>query len=373
MSQAPLVLVDGSSYLYRAFHALPPLMTSAGLPTGAVKGVLNMLRSLRKQYPDSVITVIFDAKGSTFRDELFVEYKAQRPPMPDDLRVQIEPLHDCVKALGFPFLCVEGVEADDVIGTLAYSSSLAERPVVISTGDKDMAQLVNDHVSLVNTMYNTTLDINGVADKFGIGPELIIDYLALMGDKSDNIPGVPGVGEKTALGLLVGLGDMDAIYNNIDQVATLPIRGAKTLGQKLLDNRDMAYLSRELATIKLDVELDLNIDEMQMQPPQDDILMELYERLEFKSWQDEIRRRSGAASQPKAKAQVAAKGNDVFALTATHTEDATVAPETTAAATDSEAAVAPDYQGNWQTILTQEAFADWLQRLSSAKLFAFDT
>ena len=364
MSQAPLVLVDGSSYLYRAFHALPPLMTSAGLPTGAVKGVLNMLRSLRKQYPDSVITVIFDAKGPTFRDELFVEYKAQRPPMPDDLRVQIEPLHDCVKALGFPFLCVEGVEADDVIGTLAYSSTLAESPVVISTGDKDMAQLVNDHVSLVNTMYNTTLDIDGVAEKFGIGPELIIDYLALMGDKSDNIPGVPGVGEKTALGLLVGLGDMDAIYNNIDQVATLPIRGAKTLGKKLLDNREMAYLSRELATIKLDVELDLNIDEMQMQPPQDDILMELYERLEFKSWQDEIRRRSGAAtSSPKAKTKVAGNpaADDLFA-------------EPAQAATDTEvAAVEPEYQAQFHTILTEDALADWLQRLSSAELFAFDT
>ncbi|HZJ92888.1 MAG TPA: DNA polymerase I [Thiopseudomonas sp.] len=372
MSQAPLVLVDGSSYLYRAFHALPPLMTSAGLPTGAVKGVLNMLRSLRKQYPDSVITVIFDAKGPTFRDELFVEYKAQRPPMPDDLRVQIEPLHDCVKALGFPFLCVEGVEADDVIGTLAYSSTLAESPVVISTGDKDMAQLVNDHVSLVNTMYNTKLNIDGVVEKFGIGPELIIDYLALMGDKSDNIPGVPGVGEKTALGLLVGLGDMDAIYNNIDQVATLPIRGAKTLGKKLLEHREMAYLSRELATIKLDVELELNIDEMQMQPPQDDILMELYQRLEFKSWQDEIRRRSGAASQPKAKA-AAKSADDVFALTATHTEDAAVTAATHIAAAESEAELAPEYQGNWQTILTQEDFADWVARLSSAKLFAFDT
>ena len=364
MSQAPLVLVDGSSYLYRAFHALPPLMTSAGLPTGAVKGVLNMLRSLRKQYPDSVITVIFDAKGPTFRDALFTEYKAQRPPMPDDLRVQIEPLHDCVKALGFPFLCVEGVEADDVIGTLAYSSSLAESPVVISTGDKDMAQLVNDHVSLVNTMYNTTLDIDGVADKFGIGPELIIDYLALMGDKSDNIPGVPGVGEKTALGLLVGLGDMDAIYNNIDQVATLPIRGAKTLGKKLLDNREMAYLSRELATIKLDVALDLNIDEMQMQPPQDDILMELYERLEFKSWQDEIRRRSGAAlSGPKPKAKVAANpsADDLFA-------------EPVQAAADTEvAAPEPEYQAQFHTILTEDVFADWLQRLSTAELFAFDT
>lgn len=360
MSQAPLVLVDGSSYLYRAFHALPPLMTSAGLPTGAVKGVLNMLRSLRKQYPDSVITVIFDAKGPTFRDELFAEYKAQRPSMPDDLRVQIEPLHQCVQALGFPFLCVEGVEADDVIGTLARSSTLAERPVVISTGDKDMAQLVNGHVTLVNTMYNTTMDSAGVVEKFGIGPELIIDYLALMGDKSDNIPGVPGVGEKTALGLLVGLGDMDAIYNSLDQVATLPIRGAKTLGQKLLDNRDMAYLSRKLATIKLDVELELNIDEMQMQPPQDDILLELYERLQFKSWQDEIRRRSATpavTAKPKAQAARPAE-DDLFAEPTIETEVA---------------AVEPEYQAVFHTLLTEEDFTDWVQRLSAATLFAFDT
>lgn len=366
MSQAPLVLVDGSSYLYRAFHALPPLMTSAGLPTGAVKGVLNMLRSLRKQYPESVITVIFDAKGPTFRDALFTEYKAQRPSMPDDLRVQIEPLHECVKAMGFPFLCVEGVEADDVIGTLARSSTLAERPVVISTGDKDMAQLVNGHVTLVNTMYNTTLDSDGVVEKFGIGPELIIDYLALMGDKSDNIPGVPGVGEKTALGLLVGLGDMDAIYANLDKVATLPIRGAKTLGAKLLDNRDMAYLSRQLATIKTDVELELNIDDMHMQDPQDEILMELYQRLEFKSWQDEIRRRSAAApSSPKPKQAVSSAADDMFA-------EALVEAESSAdsAAVDT---AAVEHQVKFHTILTEDAFADWLQRLSQAKLFAFDT
>ena len=366
MSQAPLVLVDGSSYLYRAFHALPPLMTSAGLPTGAVKGVLNMLRSLRKQYPESVITVIFDAKGPTFRDALFTEYKAQRPSMPDDLRVQIEPLHECVKAMGFPFLCVEGVEADDVIGTLALSSTLAERPVVISTGDKDMAQLVNGHVTLVNTMYNTTLDSDGVVEKFGIGPELIIDYLALMGDKSDNIPGVPGVGEKTALGLLVGLGDMDAIYANLDKVATLPIRGAKTLGAKLLDNRDMAYLSRQLATIKTDVELELNIDDMHMQDPQDEILMELYQRLEFKSWQDEIRRRSAAApSSPKPKQAVSSAADDMFAEALVETESSA-----DSAAVDT---AAVEHQVEFHTILTEDAFADWLQRLSQAKLFAFDT
>lgn len=366
MSQAPLVLVDGSSYLYRAFHALPPLMTSAGLPTGAVKGVLNMLRSLRKQYPESVITVIFDAKGPTFRDALFTEYKAQRPSMPDDLRVQIEPLHECVKAMGFPFLCVEGVEADDVIGTLARSSTLAERPVVISTGDKDMAQLVNGHVTLVNTMYNTTLDSDGVVEKFGIGPELIIDYLALMGDKSDNIPGVPGVGEKTALGLLVGLGDMDAIYANLDKVATLPIRGAKTLGAKLLDNRDMAYLSRQLATIKTDVELELNIDDMHMQDPQDEILMELYQRLEFKSWQDEIRRRSATApSSPKPKQAVSSAADDMFAEALVETESSA-----DSAAVDT---AAVEHQVEFHTILTEDAFADWLQRLSQAKLFAFDT
>jgi len=202
----PLVLVDGSSYLYRAFHALPPLTTSKGQPTGAVKGVLNMLKSLLKQYPDSPIAVVFDAKGPTFRDEMFEQYKSHRPPMPDDLRSQIEPLHAAVRALGLPLLCVDGVEADDVIGTLARQSADAGRAVVISTGDKDMAQLVDDHITLVNTMTNTVMDIQGVHDKFGIGPELIIDYLALMGDKVDNIPGVPGVGEKTALGLLTGVG-----------------------------------------------------------------------------------------------------------------------------------------------------------------------
>ena len=287
MSQAPLVLVDGSSYLYRAFHALPPLMTSTGEPTGAVRGVLSMLRRLQGQYPDSVVTVIFDAKGPTFRDEIFAEYKAQRPPMPDDLRLQIEPLYECVQAMGFPFLCVEGVEADDVIGTLAKSSTLAEREVVISTGDKDMAQLVNGHVTLVNTMNDTIMDSDGVVERFGVGPELIIDYLALMGDKSDNIPGVPGVGEKTALGLLTGIeGGMDGIYANLDQVASLPIRGARTLGARLLEHRDVAYLSKRLATIKTDVELELDIDQLQMQPANHELLLELYQRLEFRAWHE---------------------------------------------------------------------------------------
>lgn len=204
----PLVLVDGSSYLYRAYHALPPLTNSKGLPTGAVKGVISMLRRLIKDYPDSPVAVVFDAKGKTFRDELFEEYKANRPPMPDDLRPQVQPILDIVEAMGLPLFVVEGVEADDVIGTLARQASEMAQPVVISTGDKDMAQLVNAHVSLVNTMTGSYLDVEGVREKYGFGPERMIDYLALMGDKVDNIPGVPGVGEKTALALVQGLGGL---------------------------------------------------------------------------------------------------------------------------------------------------------------------
>ena len=210
-STPPIVLVDGSSYVYRAFHALPPLTNSRGQATGAVKGVISMLRRLRKDYPQSPIAVVFDAKGKTFRDDMYPLYKANRPPMPDELREQIEPIHEIVKAMGLPFICEPGVEADDVIGTLARQASEQGRDVIISTGDKDMAQLVDRHTTLVNTMTNTVMDEAGVKDKFGVGPELIIDFLALMGDKVDNIPGVPGVGEKTALGLLQGLGSVDHI------------------------------------------------------------------------------------------------------------------------------------------------------------------
>jgi DNA polymerase-1 len=201
-NDTPLILVDGSSYLYRAFHALPPLTTSSGQPTGAVKGVIAMMRRMIKDYPDSPIVVVFDAKGKTFRDDLYTEYKSQRPPMPDDLRTQIEPIHKIIKAMGLPILIEKGVEADDVIGTLAINAAAQERNVIISTGDKDMAQLVGPNVSLINTMTDTFMDREGVINKFGIPPELIIDYLALVGDKSDNIPGVPGIGEKTALGML---------------------------------------------------------------------------------------------------------------------------------------------------------------------------
>ncbi|HGM5580373.1 TPA: DNA polymerase I [Pseudomonas putida] len=340
MSQAPLVLVDGSSYLYRAFHALPPLTTSKGMPTGAVKGVLNMLKSLRKQYPDSLFAVVFDAKGGTFRDAMFAEYKANRPSMPDDLRVQVEPLHASVKALGYPLLCVEGVEADDVIGTLARSSAAAGRPVIISTGDKDMAQLVDGHITLVNTMTGTVLDVAGVHEKFGVGPEHIIDFLALMGDKVDNIPGVPGVGEKTAVGLLTGIGGgLRELYENLDKVPGLAIRGAKTLPAKLEEHRDAAFLSYELATIKIDVELDVEVDALVCGEPDREALLALYTEMEFKSWVAEVQRdaaREGDAIAPAEEpvAQVEAK---------------------------------------YETLLDQARFDAWLEKLRRAPLFAFDT
>ena len=353
MSQAPLVLVDGSSYLYRAFHAMPPLTTSKGMPTGAVKGVLNMLKSLRKQYPDSPFAVVFDAKGGTFRDEMFADYKANRPSMPDDMRVQIEPLHASVRALGFPLLCVEGVEADDVIGTLARSSAAADRPVVISTGDKDMAQLVDGHITLVNTMSETSMDVAGVKAKFGVAPEQIIDLLALMGDSSDNIPGVKGVGEKTAVGLLVGVnGGLKELYDNLDLVPTLPIRGAKTLPAKLLEHKDMAFLSYRLATIKVDVPLDIGLDDLHLAEPDRDKLAELYSLMEFKTWIDELQRDVKRAEQ-QAQAKVA-EAEPVEATEAEADEPATDIPA-------------------YETILDQARFDVWLRKLNDAKLFSFDT
>ncbi|MBD9483402.1 DNA polymerase I [Pseudomonas sp. PDM14] len=360
MSHAPLVLVDGSSYLYRAFHALPPLANSKGMQTGAVKGVLNMLRSLRKQYPDSPFAVVFDAKGGTFRDELFADYKANRPPMPEELRGQIEPLHASVRALGYPLLCVEGVEADDVIGTLARQCAALGRDVIISTGDKDMAQLVCQHVTLVNTMTGSVYDIEGVKTKFGVGPELIIDYLALMGDKVDNIPGVPGVGEKTAQGLLVGLnGGLDVLYANLDKVADLPIRGAKTLAAKLAEHREMAYLSYQLATIKIDVPLDIEIDALHPGEQDREALAALFAELEFKGWLDDLQREQAKArlAAPPAPATKAPSGG-LF--------DQLDQPEDAA---DEPAAAASQYE----TVLEQARFEAWLEKLQAAELIAFDT
>lgn len=337
-ASAPLVLVDGSSYLYRAFHAMyqADLRTSSGAPVGAVRGVTSMMRRLVKDYPESHIAVIFDAKGKTFRDEIYSEYKAQRPPMPDDLRPQVEPIHNIMRAMGFPLLVVEGVEADDVIGTLAAQATERGMDVVISTGDKDMAQLVNQHVTLVNTMSETVMDVAGVNEKFGIPPELIIDYLALMGDKVDNIPGVPGVGEKTALALLQGLGGLDAIYGDLEAVRSLEFRGAKKMPEKLADNRELAFLSYELATIKLDVELEQGPEDLKTTAPDNAALLSLYTEMEFKGWIAELSG-VGAASETDDTAEV----------------------ET----------LATDYQ----MLLTEAELMPWLERLKTAELFAFDT
>ncbi|MGK2914888.1 MAG: DNA polymerase I [Porticoccaceae bacterium] len=328
---APIVLVDGSSYLYRAFHALPPLTNSKGQPTGAVKGVIAMLKRLQKDYPNSPVAVVFDAKGKTFRDDLFEQYKSHRPPMPDELRAQIQPIHDIVRAMGLPLLIVDGVEADDVIGTLAQQAAAQQRPVVISTGDKDMAQLVNGQITLVNTMTGTVLDTTGVAQKFGVPPQLIVDYLALVGDKSDNIPGVPGVGEKTAQAMLQSIGGMDAIYADPERVRTLDFRGAGKMPERLLEHREQAYLSRLLATIKCDVPLDLCAEGLRNGEPDHERLLALFQDLEFKAWTEEV---------------------------------IAVAPP---------AAPVVDSERDYQIILTKAALDAWIERLRAAPLFAFDT
>lgn len=342
--QAPLVLVDGSSYLYRAFHALPPLTNSKGQATGAVKGVINMLRRLQKDYQGSEVAVIFDAKGKTFRDDMYPQYKANRPPMPDELRSQIEPIHQIIRAMGLPLIAITGVEADDVIGTLAEQATTLGMDVVVSTGDKDMAQLVNQHVTLVNTMTETVMDIPGVESKFGLPPELIIDYLALMGDKVDNIPGVPGVGEKTALALLQGLGSLESIYHRLDDIAALGFRGSKTMKQKLIDNREQAFLSYELATIKLDVELDLGPQDLKQSPPEQAELKNLFEEMEFKSWVGEITDTGGAEGS------------------------STKEPKLSSAEP-----CAPEVEVDYSIILTEDELSPWLEALSKAELFAFDT
>ncbi len=342
----PLILVDGSSYLYRAFHALPPLTNSKGKPTGAVKGVINMMRRLQKDYPQSTHVVVFDAKGKTFRDDMYADYKANRPPMPDDLRLQIEPIHKIIEAMGMPMLVIEGVEADDVIGTLAVQATAAEQPVVISTGDKDIAQMVNEHISMENTMTNTVMDRAGVIEKFGIPPELIIDYLALLGDKSDNIPGVPGVGEKTALGLLQGIGGLDAIYENLDKVADLAFRGAKTMAPKLEEHREQAYLSYKLATIKTDVDMPLAIDQLQNSAADKGELLALFKEMEFKTWIKELDSDEPIQSTP---------------IDAESVEGAAVAKPQAPAEKD------------YQTLLTQSQLDTWIGKIKAAELVAIDT
>jgi DNA polymerase-1 len=333
---APIVLVDGSSYLYRAFHAMfkADLRNSKGEPTGAIRTVTSMLRRLQKDYPASTIVVIFDAKGKTFRDDMYTEYKANRPSMPDDLRLQIKPIHQIIHAMGLPLLMIDGVEADDVIGTLAHEATEQGIDVVVSTGDKDMAQLVNQHVTLVNTMTETVMDVAGVEEKFGIPPSLIIDFLALMGDKVDNIPGVAGVGEKTALALLQNMGSINDIYKNLEAVRGLDFRGAKKMPERLAENEDAARLSYALATIKLDVDVGVALTDLQHQAVDRDTLKQLYNDYEFNSWIDELETPANTDASPPP------------ALTA---------------------------PVDYHTVLTQQHFEEWLAKLEAADYFAIDT
>ncbi len=339
----PLILVDGSSYLYRAFFASQQadLRTSTGLPSGAVRVMANMMRSLRKQYPDCHVAVVFDAKGKTFRDDIYPEYKATRASMPDDLRSQVAPIHQMIKAMGFPFLMVEGVEADDVIGTLARQATEKQLPVLISTGDKDMAQLVSDHVTLIDTMKDVKTDREGVIEKFGVPPELIIDYLALMGDKVDNIPGMTGVGEKTALALLQGIGSIDEIAANLDKVATLGFRGSKAFADKFREQEEQVRLSYVLATIKTDVALEQSLEELQLGPIDKEALLAVYREYELRNLIKELE--SGGAEESEA------EGDEEGAAPA--------------------AAIETDYR----CILDEAEFDEWLARLQAAPLFAFDT
>lgn len=333
----PLVLVDGSSYLYRAFHALPPLNNSKGMPTGAVKGVISMVRRLARDYPESPLAVVFDAKGKTFRDEIYADYKANRPPMPDELRPQVEPICQIIRAMGIPLLVVDGVEADDVIGTLAQQAKTQKRDVVVSTGDKDMAQLVCEHVTLVNTMTDSVMDREGVRQKFGISPELVIDYLALTGDKVDNIPGVPGVGEKTAVALLLGLGGLETLFANLDRVAELNIRGAKSLAAKLEAYKEQAFLSYQLATIKTDVGLELNLEDLVPGEQDKKALLALFQELEFKSWVTEVE--AGSEPAPVIEPEISLQPMSL----------------------------------EYETVLTEAQLESWLKQLVEADLFAFDT
>ncbi|HGN1296016.1 TPA: DNA polymerase I [Proteus mirabilis] len=356
IAENPFILVDGSSYLYRAYHAFPPLTNSKGEPTGAMYGVLNMLRSLIIQYKPSHVAVVFDAKGKTFRDELYEEYKSNRPPMPDDLREQIEPLHEMVQAMGLPLLSITGVEADDVIGTLALKAASDGRNVLISTGDKDMAQLVTPNITLINTMTNVILGPDEVKEKYGVPPELIIDFLALMGDSSDNIPGVPGVGEKTALGLLQGLGSLEDIYQQLDKIATLSFRGAKTLGAKMVEHEKVAKLSYQLATIKTDVALDKTFDDLVVNEPNLDKLLEMFTRYEFKRWISDLQNGGWLAQRSSRKAPV---------------------PYSAEVATPKEQPAADNFpvisQENYESILTHESLMRWVEVLKKAPAFAFDT
>lgn len=345
----PFILVDGSSYLFRAFHGLPPLTNSKGQDTGAIYGVINMLRSLIRQYNPTHMAVVFDAKGKTFRDDMYKEYKANRPPMPEELRSQIAPLHDIIRAMGLPIIVEEGVEADDVIGTLSRQATEKGIDTLISTGDKDMAQLVNEHVTLINTMNNQIMTTEGVKEKFGIPPELVIDFLALKGDKVDNIPGVPGVGDKSAQALLNGIGGIKDIYENLDAIAGLSFRGSKTMADKMREYEEQARLSYDLATIKLDVEMDFQPETLVPSEADNTKLAALFAEYEFKRWFSEVSSESAAE------------------------ESATSAETDESNGEDDSPALSDIDKSKYETVTDKAAFENWLKKLEQAPLFAFDT
>ena len=326
--QPTYVLVDGSSYLFRAYYALPDLRNSKGEATGAIRGVVSMIKKLEKDFPESLVVVVFDAPGRTFRDELFEDYKANRSSTPDDLKEQIQPIKDLVVAMGFPLICLEGVEADDVIGTYALMASDADQTVLISTGDKDMAQLVNESVTLVNTMTETVMDRDGVIEKFAVPPELIIDYLALMGDTVDNIPGVPKVGPKTAAKWLNEFGSLESL---IDRAAE--IKGK--VGENLRNSLEQLPLSKALTTIKTDVEVPISLEDLKRDPADRDLLLKEFGRLEFKGWLAEL------------------EGDQI----------------------DIENAQPPQaiVEKSYELITSIERLEEWLDRLNSVSFFAIDT
>ncbi|MES3039771.1 MAG: DNA polymerase I [Pseudomonadota bacterium] len=368
-ARAPLVLVDGSSYLYRAYHALPPLMTRTGQPTGAIKGVVNMLRSLLKQVHPSHVAVIFDAPGKTFRDDIFPEYKAHRPPMPDDMRAQIAPLHALVKALGLPLICEPGVEADDVIGTLAQQGAAAGWPVLVSTGDKDIAQLVNSQITLVNTMTSVVMDEAGVFHKFGVRPDQIIDYLMLVGDSSDGIPGIPGVGPKTAVKWLA----------EFDTLAQLEARAGEIkgkVGENFRANIGLLEMTRKLVTIKCDVALSVTPEQLALSAPDTGALRELYEALEFRNWANEL------AASPVGAAALGAsswsqRGPDEAQRSAEwpprSAETPAFALTSTASAEPEKPASLPMAETTTLVVSTDAQLAELIAALSAVENFAFDT
>ena len=349
----PVILVDGSSYLFRAYHAMPPLNNSKGMPTGAIKGVVNMMRSLAKDYAEANIVVVFDAKGPTFRNEMYAEYKAHRPPMPDDMRPQIEPIHQIIKAMGLPLLMISGVEADDVIGTLAAQATAQGIDTLISTGDKDMAQLVSPHVGLVNTMTNTYLNEDGVLGKFGVRPNQIIDYLAIVGDTADNIPGVPGAGPKTAVKWLTQYDTLEKLMENAHEI------GGK-IGEKLRNALEFLPLSQALTTIKLDVELEQKLEQMVSKPADQAALLALYQDLEFRSWANALLQ-DGVTASSQLKAATTNLGATNAGISGVE-ETKVEAPVPAVVATK-----------HYSTIATLGELEPWLKACRDAPVFAFDT